>query len=104
MRAITHPAIEDVALSQLLSALSDPVRLGIVRQLAEHGEATCTALDAGRPKSTMSHHFRVLREAGVIATRNEGTTHINELRRDDLERKFPGLLVAILAVGAAGPH
>jgi DNA-binding transcriptional ArsR family regulator len=52
----------------------------------------------------MSHHFRVLREAGVIATRNEGTTHINELRRDDLERKFPGLLVAILAVGAAGPH
>ena len=94
-----HPAIETVALSQVLYALSDPVRLAVVRQLAKDGEATCAALDAGRPKSTMSHHFRVLREAGVLATRTDGTAHVNELRREDLERRFPGLLVAILAAG-----
>ncbi|HEY9216323.1 MAG TPA: helix-turn-helix domain-containing protein [Ancylobacter sp.] len=92
-----HPAIEEVALSQLLYALSDPVRLGVVRQLANAGEASCAALDGGRPKSTMSHHFRVLRDAGVVRTRSDGPSHMNELRREDLDRRFPGLLSAILA-------
>ncbi len=92
-----HPAIEEVALSQLLYALSDPVRLGVVRQLAQCDEASCAALDGGRPKSTMSHHFRVLRDAGVVRTRSDGPSHMNELRREDLDRRFPGLLSAILA-------
>ncbi|HEY9215417.1 MAG TPA: helix-turn-helix domain-containing protein [Ancylobacter sp.] len=92
-----HPAIEEVALSQLLYALSDPVRLGVVRQLAQTGEASCAALDGGRPKSTMSHHFRVLRDAGLVRTRSDGPSHMNELRREDLDRRFPGLLSAILA-------
>ncbi len=47
----------------------------------------------------MSHHFRVLRDAGVVRTRNDGPAHINELRREDLERRFPGVLTAILAAG-----
>lgn len=97
MRAIHHPALDEVALGQVLYALSDPVRLGVVRQLARAGEATCSALDGGRPKSSMSHHFRVLREAGLVRTRTDGPAHMNELRRSEIEKRFPGLLVAVLA-------
>lgn len=103
MRTIHHPALEDVALSQVLYALSDPVRLSVVRQLAQDGEATCSALDSGRPKSSMSHHFRVLREAGLVRTRTDGPAHMNDLRRDELERRFPGLLTAVLAARADPP-
>lgn len=96
MRQFRHPAISDIQLESVLYALSDPVRLSIVRQLAREGEATCAALDGGRPKSSMSHHFRVLRECGIVKTRNDGTSHMNELRSSDLETAFPGLLAAIL--------
>lgn len=96
MRALTHPAIDDVTLTQVLYALSDPVRLGVVRQLDREGEATCSALDGGRPKSSMSHHFRVLREAGLVRTKTDGAAHMNELRRAELDRRFPGLLDAVL--------
>ena len=98
MRALRHPKPEDIELTRVLYALSDPVRLDVVRRLHRDGEATCAALDCGRPKSSMSHHFRVLRDAGVIRTRTDGTAHMNELRRDDLERLFPGVLEAVLAV------
>lgn len=97
MRAYKHPAIEDVRPEDFFHALSDPVRLGIVRQLAREGEATCAALDGGRPKSSMSHHFRVLRDAGLVHTRAEGVSHLNTLRKDELDRRFPGLLDAVLA-------
>ncbi|WP_188910705.1 ArsR/SmtB family transcription factor [Aureimonas endophytica] len=97
MRTLRHPPLEEVALGQVLYALSDPVRLGVVRQLARHGEATCSALDGGRPKSSMSHHFRVLREAGLVRTRTDGPAHMNELRRAELDARFPGLLAAVLA-------
>ncbi len=65
-------APQPLRLERLLHALGDPVRLGIVRQLARDGESSCAALDGGRSKSTMSHHFRVLREAGLVETRNVG--------------------------------
>lgn len=97
MRAFKHPPIDNVVLEDVLHALSDPIRLEIVRQLARQGEASCVALDGGRPKSSMSHHFRVLRGAGVVQARPEGTTHMNSLRRADLDRRFPGLLDAVLA-------
>ena len=97
MRAQRHPKPEDIELTRVLYALSDPVRLDVVRQLDREGEATCAALDCGRPKSSMSHHFRVLRESGVIRTRTDGTAHMNELRRADLDRLFPGLLQAVLS-------
>jgi DNA-binding transcriptional ArsR family regulator len=61
------------------------------------GEASCAAVDFGRPKSSMSHHFRVLRDAGLVRTRNEGVAHVNALRREDLDRRFPGLLDAVIA-------
>lgn len=96
MRTIHHPAVQDVTLAQVLHALSDPVRLNVIRQLALAGEATCSALDCGRPKSSMSHHFRVLRDAGLVRTRTDGPTHMNDLRRTEIDQLFPGLLAAVL--------
>lgn len=97
MKPFAHPKPEDIVLERVFYALSDPVRLSIVRQLAMEGEATCAALDRGRPKSSMSHHFRVLRDAGLVWTRNEGTTHMNALRREAIESRFPGLLAVVMA-------
>jgi DNA-binding transcriptional ArsR family regulator len=96
MRAFKHPAIEDVALEHVMHALSDPFRLEVVRTLAGVGEATCAELGGDRPKSSMSHHFRVLRDAGLVTTRGEGVSHINALRRAELDKRFPGLLGAVL--------
>lgn len=87
----------DFSLERLLYALSDPVRLEIVRCLAGLDEASCGELDGGRPKSSVSHHFRVLRDAGLVHTRTVGTTHMNSLRAAELEQRFPGLLKSILA-------
>lgn len=97
MHPYKHPPVTEFVLERLLYALSDPVRLEIVRRLAELGEASCGELDGGRPKSTMSHHFRVLRDAGLVQTQTIGTTHMNSLRRDDLNNRFPGLLETILS-------
>ena len=69
----------------------------LLPRLAEVSEASCGELDGGRPKSSMSHHFRVLRDAGLVMTKSVGTTHMNSLRRSDLDARFPGLLDAILA-------
>ncbi|MEN5237283.1 MULTISPECIES: ArsR/SmtB family transcription factor [Pseudomonas] len=96
MRTYTHPSPDHLTLERLLYALSDPVRMEIVRHLAGVAEASCGELDGGRPKSSMSHHFRVLREAGLVFTRNVGTTHMNSLRSEELEGRFPGLLGSIL--------
>ncbi len=97
MRTYTHPDPKDFVLERVLHALSDPVRLEIVQCLAGVAEASCGELDGGRPKSSMSHHFRVLRDAGLVQTRNVGTTHMNSLRRQALDSRFPGLLDCILA-------
>ena len=96
MRTYKHPKREDIELTRVLYALSDPVRLDVVRQLAMEGPASCAALDGGRPKSSMSHHFRVLRESGVVFTETEGAAHMNSLRRGDLDKLYPGLLASVL--------
>jgi DNA-binding transcriptional ArsR family regulator len=96
MREIHHPARTEIDLPSVLHALSDPVRLGIVRELDRRGEESCTALGIPVSKATLSHHFRVLRDAGVIRTRAAGTARISALRRDDLDELFPGLLEAVL--------
>ena len=94
---IAHPAREELELSAVLHALSDPVRLMIVAELAASGnECTCGSFELPVTKSTCTHHFKVLREAGLIAQRHKGTTRLNTLRRDDLEARFPGLLGSIL--------
>jgi DNA-binding transcriptional ArsR family regulator len=97
MRAYKHPDPDTFVLERVLYALSDPVRLEIVRHLAGVAAASCGELDGGRPKSSVSHHFRVLRDAGLVHTRGVGTTHMNSLRREEIDARFPGLLPAILA-------
>ncbi|MCQ8241587.1 ArsR/SmtB family transcription factor [Rhizosaccharibacter radicis] len=98
MGAMQHPPEEDIVLTRVLYALSDEGRLAIVRRLGAKGVATCAELEDGRPKSSMSHHFRVLRQCGVVRTEVAGTSHLNSLRREELDRRFPGVLAAILAV------
>ncbi len=92
-----HPDASELDLPSLLNALSDPVRLEIVRSLAcSTGELPCKAIELPVSKATASHHFKVLRLAGVIVQHDEGTKRISSLRRDDLEERFPGLLDSVL--------
>ena len=99
--SIAHPPREELELGAVLHALSDPVRLRIVAKLA-HGEGdhTCGSFALPVTKSTCTHHFKVLREAGVIQQRPQGTTRLNRLRREDLETRFPGLLDCVLRAAA----
>lgn len=97
MRSLAHPTKDDLHLDTVLSALADPVRRQIVGQLAESpGAHACSAFALPVTKSTSTHHFRVLREAGVIRQDYQGTAILNSLRADDLEARFPGLLQAVL--------
>jgi DNA-binding transcriptional ArsR family regulator len=101
IEAVPHPTREEIELSAVLHALSDPVRLAMVRELAGAGDGrTCGSFDVPVTKSTCTHHFKVLREAGVIRQRQEGTARLNSLREDDLEARFPGLLATILQAAA----
>jgi|SRR5512132_669359 DNA-binding transcriptional ArsR family regulator len=93
-----HPERSEIELPAVLHALSDPHRLEIVRRLAQDSEPRpCGSLDFGVTKSTMTHHFRTLREAGVIRQERQGTTKLTTLRREDLDTRFPGLLDAVLS-------
>lgn len=76
--------------------MSDPVRLEIVRELHDDGELSCSHLRTPVSKSTLSHHLKVLRDAGVTWTRLEGTQRLVSLRQEDLEGRFPGLLSCVL--------
>ncbi|MCP9946897.1 helix-turn-helix domain-containing protein [Streptomyces somaliensis] len=99
-RELAHPARDEIRLEGVLHALSDPMRLRVVRELAAAGtEVACSHVDLPVTKSTGTHHFRVLREAGVIRQTYRGTAKMNALRRDDLDALFPGLLDAVLAAG-----
>ncbi|MFJ6086679.1 ArsR/SmtB family transcription factor [Streptomyces sp. NPDC092369] len=100
-RDLPHPVRDDIRLEGVLHAFSDPMRLSIVRELAADGdELSCSHFDLPVTKSTTTHHFRVLREAGVIRQVYRGTAKMNGLRRDDLDDLFPGLLDALLAAAA----
>jgi DNA-binding transcriptional ArsR family regulator len=92
---------EALDLATVLHALSDPVRLRIISQLSDGAERTCGSLEAPVSKSTCSHHFRVLREAGVVAQRVDGKCRYNRLRAAVLEQRFPGLLDAVLRANGA---
>lgn len=96
MRSPSHPQPAELSLPEVLHALSDPVRLDIVRALDAGGEMACNELGAPVSKSTLSHHLKVLRDGGVTRTRSEGTRRLVSLRSSDLEERFPGLLRCVL--------
>lgn len=100
MSGYPHPDVADLALPAVLFALSDPVRLEIVGQLArwQDGEPplVCASVGPDMPKSTRSHHLKVLREAGVTYSVQSGRERQLSLRRDDLEKRWPGLLAAVI--------
>jgi DNA-binding transcriptional ArsR family regulator len=101
MATLHHPSKDEIELPAVLHALSDPHRLQIVRVLDECADARrCGGFGLTVTKSTATHHFRVLREAGVISQVEDGTARLNRLRRADLDERFPGLLDAILAAAA----
>jgi DNA-binding transcriptional ArsR family regulator len=89
------PVEQALVLADVLAALSDPIRLRIVVQLADDQEHACNSFGLPIVKSTCSHHFKVLREAGIISQRMVGKSRLNRLRRDALEQSFPGLIDAI---------
>jgi DNA-binding transcriptional ArsR family regulator len=100
-RDLPHPARDEIRLESVLHALSDPMRLRIVRELAaDSDELSCSHFDLPVTKSTTTHHFRVLREAGVIRQIYRGTAKMNALRRDDLDDLFPRLVDALLDAAA----
>jgi DNA-binding transcriptional ArsR family regulator len=91
---ISHPDVAAFDLATIMRTLGDPLRLDIVRLLADDRELPCGELAdlLGLPDSTSSYHLRLLREAGVTRTRAVGTQRLISLRRDDLEARFPGLV------------
>ena len=96
-RDLDHPAREEIRLERVLHALSDPLRLGVVRTLAvAPGGMPCSGFGLPVGKSTATHHLRVLREAGLIEQVYQGTSKMNVLRAADMEALFPGLLKAML--------
>ncbi|WP_053752916.1 ArsR/SmtB family transcription factor [Streptomyces sp. MMG1533] len=92
----THP--DDVPVLTALAALADPVRLTLVRELAGSPEWTraCGSFDVPVGKAALSHHFAVLRGAGLVEQRDEGPRRVNRLRRAEFEARFPGLLELVL--------
>ncbi|CAM5668635.1 Helix-turn-helix transcriptional regulator OS=Streptomyces tendae OX=1932 GN=F3L20_22680 PE=4 SV=1 [Streptomyces tendae] len=99
-RILPHPTRDEIRLESVLHALSDPVRMRIVSELADaEAVLSCSRFDLPVSKSTTTHHFRVLRESGVVQQVYEGTAKMNGLRRDDLDALFPGLLDALLTGG-----
>jgi DNA-binding transcriptional ArsR family regulator len=97
LETLPGPRRDDLRVEEVLQALGDPIRLTIVRTLYdEPGSRPCGTFGLPVAKSTASHHFRVLREAGVIHQRAAGRERLTELRRDDLEARFPGLLQSVV--------
>jgi DNA-binding transcriptional ArsR family regulator len=93
---LQHPKADELELARVLHALSDPVRLQIVSSIASGGECAMGEIEVPVTKSTCTHHFKVLRDAGVLHQRQVGTARLNTLRREDLDARFPGLLETVL--------
>jgi DNA-binding transcriptional ArsR family regulator len=96
MRELFHPTMEQLCLSTILNALGDPIRLKIIKNLALQTETTCSCCNIDLTKSALSHHFKVLRESGLINVRIDGKQRFLSLRYDELEKRFPGLLNSVI--------
>ena len=91
-----HPEREQIRLENVLAALGNPIRLMIVHVLARGGERTCGSVLTGVSKSTLTHHWRVLRDSGIIWQKPSGRENLLSLRKEDLDARFPGLLDGVL--------
>jgi DNA-binding transcriptional ArsR family regulator len=96
LRELFHPNIDQLCLSTILNALGDPIRLQVIKNLSDRRETTCASCNINLPKSALSHHFKVLRESGLIRVRIEGKQRFLSIRYDELEERFPGLLNSII--------
>lgn len=101
MRPLTHPSIDDISVEGILHALSDPVRVAIFSDIvgsdcAHNCSSFLTVSEKAIPKSTLSQHFRILREAGLIRGERHGVEMYNVSRCDEVEQRFPGLIKAIV--------
>ncbi len=90
------PRVDQLDLATVLNALGDPIRLEILKTIDSLGESTCATCSGGMAKSAVSHHYKVLREAGIIRVRVEGTHRFLTIRKDDLDERFPGLIDSVL--------
>lgn len=109
MKEQPHPDIAELDLTRILGALGDPIRMGLVRVLSDGRERGWGELRAPVAKSTLSHHLKVLRDAGITWTRQEGTRCFVRLRRADVDARFPGVLAALISAAdtdnvGAGVH
>lgn len=98
-RTYIHPEVQDFELTKVLFALSEPLRLAMVRKLAAEGEVDSVELGPELPRSTLTHHTSLLRESGVVFFRAEGRKCMIKLREDDLVGRFPGLMATVLSAG-----
>jgi DNA-binding transcriptional ArsR family regulator len=101
MKPLVHPALEDITVEGILHALSDPTRVEIFSKIADSGcSASCSSFlrvgDKAIPKSTLSQHFKVLRDAGLVRSLRVGVEMQNSSRCTEIETRFPGLLPAIV--------
>lgn len=95
---LSHPDVESVDIDEVLKALADPTRRQIVRMLATEGDRPCGTFGLPVAASTLSHHFRTLRQAGILR-QYDGRQRMNTLRLDELDERFPGLVRAVLDAG-----
>jgi len=93
---LTIPNEEDFDLFAVMTALTDPTRRALVEYIAADPGTACSTSDFGVTKSALTRHWRVLREAGIIRQEAQGTRHRNWIRREELDRRFPGLLDLVL--------
>ncbi len=96
-RSFSHPAAKEITIDGILYALSDPARRAIVAKLMDGGGKSCTKSCAGgMAPSTISFHYKTLRENGLIRSEKLGVEVISTLRKEEIDKKFPGLLDSIL--------
>jgi len=102
--APVHADLDEVSVLTALSALADPVRIQLVRELAGSAAWTrsCGSFDVPVGKAALSHHFSVLRGAGLVEQRDQGPKRVNRLRREEFDARFPGLLDLILRADGTG--